>query len=488
MCVRRIDELREQARAAAGSVDAPALTFLNQCLDRYRDIRSCAFKDLICIINDAVIGTGGLQDHWQARTQQAQDDLNRNFGDGIRDVLMSANLQSWWAGMVQFENNFFQQLGAARTPQFVQDLLTHQGGLADMIDRLSQIWTALLSTDQDQEAQQMRVVQELDQLIQTLAEDVAKEHQAIVIEAIDGLRAKIAEKAQRVKDGLQEKIGEKATKVATVSFAVAIGVLKDKLKDVFNWPSALDRDAEAQGEKIKELVGKTLAFSQGYRDLTARYRDLMSTEKGGVLTMFKQTRDQVTEYERNNNLVIAQIMRDEAKRFLNDWAEHCVAEQRDDAAEFNKAIFSIIDRNWTVTEAMARQFQTRFSGVFYAPLTSDTLESLTESFMFRKAIDSVNERQVTKVITDAQRMLIESVDPAVARAMQPLDSLSTDWSDALKAEASIENEEFHKYLRDKLKSQIDLAVNSLGELRFLIDPPKVIADFTREELDAMLRG
>jgi hypothetical protein len=204
--------------------------------------------------------------------------------------------------------------------------------------------------------------------------------------------------------------------------------------------------------------------------------------------MFKNTRAQVAEYEKNNNLTTAQIMRDEAKRLLAEWQNGAVSAQRADAGEFNAKIFDLIDRNWKVTEEMAKQFQSKFTGIFTAPLTSDTLESLTESYLFRQAIDAMNNRALPAKIDDSRKLLEASVSDTVEKAAQPLDEMSLDWPDELKEAARLSNQQFREYVRGKLKSQIDLALNSLGELRFLIDPPKVVADFTRADLEAMLRG
>ena len=153
-----------------------------------------------------------------------------------------------------------------------------------------------------------------------------------------------------------------------------------------------------------------------------------------------------------------------------------------------RRIFDLIDRNWKVTEEMAKQFQSKFSGIFTAPLTSDTLESLTESYMFRQAIDGINGRGVTERSMIRASCLRNRSPMRWRRPFSRWKSMSLDWPAELKEAARLSNEQFREYVRGKLKSQIDLALNSLGELRILLDPPKVVADFTREELDAMLRG
>jgi hypothetical protein len=65
--------------------------------------------------------------------------------------------------------------------------------------------------------------------------------------------------------------------------------------------------------------------------------------------------------------------------------------------------------------------------------------------------------------------------------------MDTDWPAELKEAARLKNAEFRSYVQGKLKGQIDQALLYLGELRVLLDPPKVRAEFSREELEAFLR-
>jgi hypothetical protein len=322
-------------------------------------------------------------------------------------------------------------------------------------------------------------------LVQDLAQEIEAENRAVVAEATERLQGRMKDAAARVKEEVKKKIGEAATGAVEAVIELLLAYLKDQFVDL---PSEADPEIDRQKTQIQIYIEKLALFSRAYRERAQEYRSLMSIEKGGVLTMFKNTRAQVAEYEKNNNLTTAQIMRDEAKRFLSEWQNAVIGGQRADAAEFNAKIFDLIDRNWKVTEELAKQFQSKFSGIFTAPLTSDTLETLTESYMFRQAIDGINGRGVSGKIDDTRRLLADSVSETVGKVVQPLEDMSLDWPSELKEAARLSNDHFREYVRGKLKSQIDLALNSLGELRILLDPPKVAADFTREELDAMLRG
>ena len=481
---QRISELQEQVKAAAPDPNDPRRV-MSDTVNRYADLRAAALSDLVDLIGGSTIGATGMQEKWQARVNRARADLDRLFGDSVKDLKLSTPLQVFWFAAVQFERDFFEKLGAVKTPQFIEDLLKHQGVLAKMIDDLQTNWKDLLSADKSLQDDELRPVKELERLLQDLAQEIEAENRAIAAEGIVRLQEKMKEAAAQLKDEVKRRIGSGPTEGAQTALELLLAYLKDKFLGL---PSEADPDLERQKTQIQLYIDKLALFSRAYRENSQQYRSLMSIQKGGVLTMFKNTRAQVAEYEKNNNLTTAQIMRDEAKRFLSEWQNAVIGGQRADAAEFNAKIFDLIDRNWKVTEEMAKQFQSKFSGIFTAPLTSDTLETLTESYLFRQAIDSINGRGAAGKIDDSRKLLAASVSDAVEKAAQPLEEMSLDWPDELKEAARLSNQQFRDYVREKLKSQIDLALNSLGDLRILLDPPKVVADFTREELDAMLRG
>lgn len=482
---KRIAELESLLKAAAPDEQDASRRALAECIRRYADLRSRALDSLVSLIKDSTIGTTGIQDRWQSLANQARADVDRHFGDSAKDVLMPAPLQTFWFAAVQFEREFFEKLTAVKTPQFVEDLLTHQGVLARMIDDLQTNWNDLLSAEKSLEGDQLRTIQELDRLVQELTREIEAQHRAVVAETTIQLQQKAKESAEHMKAKVKEAVGERATEIGATVLEIARKFIKEQFSPI---PGELDVQIEAQKNRAQMYIEKLATFSRAYRERAEEYRRLMSIEKGGVLTMFKNTRAQVAEYEKNNNLVTAQIMRDESKRALSDWAGNTVSAQKDDAAEFNGRIFDVIDRNWKVTEEIAKQFQSKFAGVFTAPLTSDTLETLTESYLFRQAIDSVNGRGTTAKIDEAQKALAASVSDTVEQAAQPLESMCLDWPAELKEAAQLSNAEFRKYVHDRLKSQIDTSLQYLGELRILLDPPKVVADFSREELEAMLRG
>jgi hypothetical protein len=480
---RRISELQESLKAAAPNPDDPARKAMAKCIADYAGMRSSALEDLVTIVNNAVVGTTGVQARWKERVDRVRADLDRQFGDSVKDVMLPAPLQAFWAAAVRFERSFFERLGSVKTSQLVEDLLKHQGVLAKTIVDLQTNWNDLLSADKSLEGEQLKQVQDLDRLVQALIDEVEAQYRKVVAEAIERFQERMKQAAEKAKSGVKNALGEKGGAAAEAALKIALAWLKEQL----NIPSEAEPEIEAQKGRIQVYLEKLSYFSRVYRERAAQYRNLMSIEKGGILTMFKNTRAQVAEYLKNNNLVTAQIWRDEAKRHLQEWAAGGVGGQGDDAAEFNKKIFDLIDRNWKVTEEMDKQFQGKFSGIFTAPLTSDTLETLTESYMFRKAIDDVNARGASAKLDEAQKKLAGAVQETVDKAATPLEQMDTDWPAELKEAARLKNAEFRSYVQGKLKGQIDQALLYLGELRVLLDPPKVRAEFSREELEAFLR-
>ncbi len=478
---RRLEELRTQL-AAAMPADDPRHATIAKALVSYAELRNAALDDLVALIDELSVGATGTQARWLERADRARAELDRHFGDCAKDLLMPAPLQMFWFMVVEHERAFFKGLGGARTPQYVEDLLRYQGVLARMIADLQTNWNDLLSANGSLVTEQAGQVQQLDRLLQDLIRDLEAQHRAIVSEYADRLQDWMKEKAEQIRNAVRAKIDDKATDIGEGILKLAVAAIKEKL------PGNADKVFDDLAPYVQIYVGKLAAFSGGYRALASEYQRLMSIEKGGVLTMFKSTRTQVAEYEKNNNLTTAQITHDEAKRFLNEWAYGAVGAQRDDAAEFNTRVFAAIDRHWRTMREMADQFASRFAGVFTAPLTNDTLETLTAKYMFRQAIDNVEWRGAAARVDDEIDALAESVPGLVDKASYPLESMSIDWPKELREAASLSNVEFVTFAREQLKSQIDGALHELAELRRQLDPARIEAEFNREELDRLLNG
>ena len=125
----------------------------------------------------------------------------------MKDVKLSTALQVFWFAAVQFERDFFEKLGAVKTPQFIEDLLKHQGVLAKMIDDLQTNWKDLLSADKSLQDDELRPVQELDRLVQDLAQEIEAENRAIAAETTVRLQEKMKEAAARLKEEVSKRIG-----------------------------------------------------------------------------------------------------------------------------------------------------------------------------------------------------------------------------------------------------------------------------------------
>ena len=480
---RRISELQDGLKRVAES-DERSRNIISNCLAGYATMRSAAVDDLVDMIDDCVSGTTGSQNRWQERVNRVRADLDRHFGDSVKDVALPAPVQLFWDATVRFERSFFERLALVQTPQRVEDLMQHQGVLQKTIANLQTNWNDLLAIDSSLESDQLKTIQELDRLVQELIAEIEVQNRAIVAEVGEKLKKSTEQAAARIRTEVARRVGEAVAGGAEIAGALGLAYLKEKLLGL---PREMDPEIDGHKNLVLHYMERLAFISRTYRELAAEYRSLMSIEKGGILTMFKNTRAEVADYLNRSNLVTVRLWRDEATRHLTEWAGASIGSQREDAEEFNKKIFDLVDVKWQVTETMDKEFQSRFAGIFTSPLTSDTLETLTEKYMFRQAIDSVNARGAPAKIEAAQTQLAGSVQETVERAAQPLEEMDTDWPDELKEAARVTNAEFRKYLQEQLKGQIDLALNSLGELRWLLDPPKVQTEFSREELEAMLR-
>jgi hypothetical protein len=481
---RRISELPDGLKKVTGD-DQHAAGVLADGIDRYRSIRSRALDDLVDLIEHWSAGNTGLRDRWQDRVNRARADMESQFGNSAKDLLMQGPVQSFWDGTVRFERQFFEGLLKVETPDFAEKLVAHRATLTKTISDLTTNWKDLLSADKGMLDDETNTVKQLDELVQGLAEDIERRNRAIVAEFAVKLKEGVASAVDRARDKVREAIGDKATDIAEGAIRLALTVIKDQLIEI---PPGAEPAVEAEQEAIRQGVERDAYFSKAYRDLAAQYRQLMSIQEGGVLTMYRKTRDQVMQYRQTANLATAQIWRDQAKRQLTDWAGAGVGAQRDDAAEFNGKIFEVVDDRFKDISDLDHQFRDKFVGVFTTPPTPETIEQLTEEYKWRQAIDAVNGRGILAKINNAKEQLGGMLDTAVEQAAQPLDQMDTDWPDELKDAAGLSRKHFRQYVQDRLKSQIDLAINSLGELGKFLDPPRIQADFSREQLEAMLKS
>ena len=103
-----------------------------------------------------------------------------------------------------------------------------------------------------------------------------------------------------------------------------------------------------------------------YREMIKSDQDLVSRQKGSVLTVFNKTRQDVDQYLRSNGIGQAQNYLDQAKADLTNWISGLpTGRQRDDGTAFrddiNQKLDIVFKRTKDLDDQFKAKFQVRFS-------------------------------------------------------------------------------------------------------------------------------
>src|SRR5205823_3229198 len=123
-------------------------------------------------------------------------------------------------------------------------------------------------------------------------------------------------------------------------------------------PDDIDGPAQATIEYAKLMAEAATERARKYREMIKSYRDLVSRQKGSVLTMFNKTRQDVDQYLRSNGIGQAQTYLDQAKADFNNWISSLpTSRQRDDGATFRDDVNQKLDIVFKRTQDIDNQFK-----------------------------------------------------------------------------------------------------------------------------------
>jgi hypothetical protein len=293
-------------------------------------------------------------------------------------------------------------------------------------------------------------------------------------------------KADELKRAVVDALGRAAAPIETV-WEFLKKLLTDQIK-----PDGMPDEAE---EPMKEALKQMELMVTGladrvriYRQLLASYKDLLGTQKGSVLTMFNKTRDDINRYLQENDVSRARTWLDQAKGQLNDWVDSaCTNEaQRTDAAAFRTCIFQYLDNTWTITLSLDSKFRSQFKGAFLSPISNETIETLAQLYAFRQQLDRIKDRDAADRLSEIRGLLPERVgrvEESLNAMDDPINALPSEVQDFARSR----NKDFHQFVHDRIQRQIALLLPAIDELKALITPSNLDADFNRQELESMLR-
>jgi hypothetical protein len=478
----RISELR----GLLAQVPAAANDDINQafveCIKRYADMRQSALEDLIDFMSKASAGNLGTQAKWQARIARLRSDYKDLFADSVRDFKLPSSHQLFWATALDAEEKFFDLLSKIEMPQRLDDILQHQDNLSKLLGALQDTWTFLLSTNQGIQNDEMRAMQDLDQMVQRLISDMDESWRKVVDNSgrvVDAMQRG----AERFKSGMKDVL----EKIPGGEFIWEAA--KKKIEDEIK-PDGYPDDADGPMKEGMNYVGLMIQNAginaRTYRALLASYKDLVSRQKGSVLTMFNKTRGDIDRYLSTNNVTQARVFLDQARGQVNDWISAVpTTGQKDDGASIRYDFFQKLDIVWKRTEDLDAKFKQQFQGALLSPLSNETIEVLSQRYLFRTQLEKIKDRDAADKLGEIRNDLpdkMKAIEESLHKMDDPVDALPDEVRDFARSR----NKDFQAFVHDRIKTQIELLLPVMDDLKNLLTPSNLDSDFNRQELESML--
>src|SRR6185503_8018903 len=313
--ISELNDLLSRIPAAANDTINQNFTSL---VKQYADLRQSGMNDLLDIMAKASASNLGTQSKWQARITRLRSDYKDLFARASSDVMLPPAHQLFWSSNFDAEERFFNALSTIPTPQRIDDLLQHQDNLSKLFGALQDTWTFLLSQNEGMKTDEMRAMDDLDKMVQEVLSEM-DDYWSKTLDNSQRVADAIARKMDQLKSGLRSFLGEKLSAVGAAIVEIVKKWFIDENIKPDGTPDDIDGPAEAVLEQLKLMAEAAAEKARKYRETVHSYQELVSKQKGSVLTMFNKTRQDVDQFLRSNGIAQAQSFLDQAKAGLDSW-------------------------------------------------------------------------------------------------------------------------------------------------------------------------
>jgi len=483
--ISELNDLLSQIPAAANDTINQNFSSL---VKQYSDLRQSAMSDLVDLVGKASPSNLGTQSRWQSRITRLRSDYKDLFTSTSSDVMLPPAHQLFWSNALDSEEKIFDELSKSPTPQRLDDLLQHQDNLSKLFGALQDTWTFLLSQNDSIKSEEIRAIDDLDKMVQEVLSEM-DDYWSKTLDNTQRVSDAISHKMDQVKSALVEFLGEKLSAVGGAAVEVVKKWFIDENLKPEGTPDDIDGPVEAVKEQLKLMAEAAAEKARQYRETVHSYQDLVSRQKGSVLTMFNKTRQDVDQFLRSNGLAQAQNFLDQAKAGLDSWISGLpTSRQRDDGAAFRDDINRTLDLVFKRTKDLDDQFKAKFQGALLSPLSNETLETLSQQFLFKERLDKIKDRNLPERLANIQEELPEQVIRIDDRLRELAESVSgiSELPDDARDVAREMTGGFRDYLRERIKSQVETLLPIIDDLKKEMIPANLDQDLNREELKNML--
>lgn len=459
---RRPDEMLKELEVVRSSLPEQAVKNFETAIASYRTWRRDALEDLLKLLEEEDDDESVRS--WIDLCSTMRADAPEFFEEVLNNIQLSTDAgvvaYRWQLTLIANEARFFETLGKVNAAEVRDYLVTNRKSLRAYTEALDQKWRTIVgegNTLQSEEkklydemlAMTNRIVDEFKAMDRTYQEKVRYVGQfpLLAVEKIGGTIADLA--------GLPDGVGEAAEKLA-------------------EW---LRQQNEAFLEGNRALQGRA-----------ANYRSLVQAEKGGVLPLFKETRRQVYEYWDKNNVERA---RDWMKRFQqsleSEWVTSCPTYgQQDDAKDFYKAALERVDKHLKAVEAVGKEFEEKWTGVFKGALAPKTIDELVDATTWRVNAETLVSIRTPEVVTGVLNKMDGYYEESFERPLKSLIDKADDLPNAGRQEAMQAIELARKRVEESVRDRIRAMRNDIGASLRWFESDEVKKTLDRSELESNL--
>jgi hypothetical protein len=328
-------------------------------------------------------------------------------------------------------------------------------GMKDYTQTLDEKWRRITGEEDKLHAEEQKLYQEMLDTTKRITQELAEKEKTVKEQAGRG--------AQLILKGAEKGA--------------------DIIEYVLDLPDGSGDAIEKAAEALGDATEKWLESNAAIQGRAANYQALVQAEKGGILPLFKETRKQVEEYWEKNGVDKAKAMIDGGKSSLDSWLSGLpTSAQKDDAKRFYDAAYSALEARFKELESVAKDFESKWNGVFKGALAASTVDHLVESAPWR-----MNARTLAEIGTPALvDALIKNMDGYYELSFdESLDKLSqavSQFPEERREEAKRAVEAVRKAAESSIRDRIKALQQKIGESLNWFQPSALEKTFSRDEL------
>ena len=373
----------------------------------YMHERNDHLKQLLELVADDDPGHPGNAGGWRTVSNDAVSRMETYFHDQLELVSRADGpndlpaLGGAAVRVVDEERQFFSRLADVNAALMRDRLVVNAKELREYSEQLGEIWKRIGSDVEGSNERQRESYKEIVEIAKEEAETLAKAHRTF------------REKA--------EKVGASIIFIGTKVIGPIDSILGLGLPDAITGAGDVGEYLAAYVDHLAETHRRLVARTQNYLSF-------LEEEKGGLLPVFRQCRQQVYSYWNEKGTKTSSVWPDQARSSLDDWKSRCATSaQRDDADRFSADVYSKIKDRWDSVKRVADEFEEKWRGIFYGQLAPQIEDKLTDAIQWRQNADNLVSAGMVEigqtVLADCDRIYSANLDEPFKQLVSAVESL-----------------------------------------------------------------